>query len=484
VVPEPPAPLRDAVAGPTGDALYASGELFHGPSFHVVERVVARGSNGATLLFRSDRPIPPDVLLDGATHGIFHDRLEPGKIAYPYRIKTLSLFGAPPMGPVVCEVRQPDPARLEFTAHFYAGGALIAYFLLQEVLLPKGRIGEAPPALRRDFLLGRWAPGVSLSRIEGGRAELTDAEVKASDWLPGTIRRVYGTEDAREIANKELAAARHGVHPRAIALPDVNAWWRRRLGAGAWPGEALFAALSARFLDAIIVHDPDAAARVAGRRCLFLANHQSYLESVLFTCFASALFDTPLRALAKVEHQGAWLGELHALMTRYPGHELGDLIVWFEQKAPAELPRLVRAEEGSLLVHVEGTRQTVPGQPVEKLSSLWMDIAIERDMPIVPVAFRGGLAGGHKHDIPPRPQVHHVGRPILPTELAAMPYAERRRAVATAIDGLGVPETASDEAPREPREALREALAGFVKATDADPAWMGGIRRLIGIQAF
>ena len=105
----------------------------------------------------------------------------------------------------------------------------------------------------------------------------------------------------------------------------MNAWWRRHLGKGAWPGEGLIDALSARFLDAVIVPDE----KIQGP-CLFLGNHQNYLESVLFTCIAPALFDAPLRALAKVEHQGQWLGDLHALVTRYPGHELGDLIAWFD----------------------------------------------------------------------------------------------------------------------------------------------------------
>jgi 3-hydroxymyristoyl/3-hydroxydecanoyl-(acyl carrier protein) dehydratase/1-acyl-sn-glycerol-3-phosphate acyltransferase len=503
--PDTPPPLAAPRAG--GPAPYDTGELFHGPAFHVVERVVARGDNGATLLLRS---ASPEVLLDGATHGVPHDRPEawagakPGMVAYPLKLRRLALFGAPPTGPVRCEVRWPgDAPRIE--AWFYEGDRLAAHYALDEVLLPKGPLGSAPPAARRDFLQGRWVEGVSLSR--DGR--LTPAEVKASDWLPGTIARVYGTTDAGEIAARELAAAHLHVHPGQLRVYDdrvvdprrplaavvagrfvrhdfdrVSAWWRAHTGRGAWPGEDVVAALAARFLGDVLVVDPAATEAVLGRPCLFLGNHQNYLESVLFSTIAPALFDTPLRALAKVEHQGQWLGELHALLTRYPGQETGDRIVWFDQADPASLPALARAEKGSLLVHVEGTRVTEPGQPIGKISSLWVDLAVEKGLPVVPVAFRGGVTGGGaRHDVPPAPQDHVVGRPILPDALAALPYADRRKAVADAIDALGVPESAATGPVLDARAALGEALRAdpVTAAILADPrdAWSKALATLV-----
>ena len=139
----------------------------------------------------------------------------------------------------------------------------------------------------------------------------------------------------------------------------------------------------------------------------------------------------------------------------------------------------MRAETGSLLVHVEGTRQTEAGQKTGKISSLWIDVALERGMPIVPVAFRGGLGGGHRHDVPPRRQVHHVGRPILPAELAAIPYARRRTFVSDAIDALGTPEAAPDAAALDPRAALGEALADFLATTQADAGWLAKAKAVV-----
>ena len=538
-------PLRDAVPGPDGAALYASGELFHGPSFHVVERVVARGSNGATLILKA---APPDVLLDGITHGVPHDRLEtwcpevaPGQVGYPSRIESLSLYGAPPARSVRCEVRFLGmvSGRPRICAHLYDGDTILASLVLQEVLLPKGRIGEAAPAARRDFLLGRAGTGVALSHIVGDEARLSVMEVRASDWLPGTVERVFGSTAPATIAAKELAGQRLGAHPRDVVVdgahawealhplrrvgietyapspaeahvhvgpvtfPDMTAvtgWWRAHLTqlsgrpAGAWPGEDLIAALAQRYLADLVVHDPVAMEAVRGRPCLFLGNHENYLESVIFTCVAPALFGTPARALAKVEHRDRWLGAVERLLTTYPGQEQDPFIVWFDQKDPASLPALARgACDRSLLVHVEGTRQIVPGQPVDKISSLWVDIALERGMPIVPVAFRGGVDGVNRHDVPAAPQTHHVGAPVLPETLAAIPYAERRRVLADAINALGVPAVAAPvTAPIAPGAGIRVALEGLTggvlrdlldgAALPAGPegAWLAELRGLIG----
>jgi len=111
-------------------------------------------------------------------------------------------------------------------------------------------------------------------------------------------------------------------------------------------------------------HAPVAMEAVAGRPGLFLGNHENYLESVIFTVVAPALFGTPTRALAKVEHRDRWLGSLERLLTTYPDREQDPFIVWFDQKDPAGLPTLVRAAtDRSLLVHVEGTRNVLAATP-------------------------------------------------------------------------------------------------------------------------
>lgn len=480
--PLPPGPLADPeVGGPTGEDLYASGALFHGPRFQALDRVLAHGSNGATVLLRQG--FPPDVLLDAATHAIPHDAMErwfdvkPGYAAYPSRLRRLALFGAPPSGAMTVELRSGGLAkgRPVVTAHLYDGNRLCGFFELEEVLLPKGPIGTAEPEKRRSFLLGQPTPGVALSLVEGDAARLSATTALGSDWLPGTLQRVYGSADARVIAVKDLLAAKRGIHPRQVGVathsgvgdlaydrhhplttcavqragdtvrlasaktPDMTntfAWWRRRIGGGPWPGEAVIAALADAYVADLIVHDPEGFDALTGP-VLFLANHENYVESAIFTTIVSALRGVPTRSLAKTEHKAGWLGAFHDLLTTYPGHEQPPFIVYFDQNKPADLPALVRDQfrDHSLLVHVEGTRQTVSGQAITAISSLWVDIAIERGIPIVPVAFRGGL-NGERTDLPVGPQDHHIGHAILPEQLNALPYADRRRTVMDAINSL------------------------------------------------
>ncbi len=480
--PAAPAPLTDSVmGGPTGEELYASGTLFHGPRFQALDRVLAHGADGATVQLRGG--FPPDVLLDAATHAIPHDGMErwfdvkPGYAAYPARLRQLMLFGAPPTGDVIVELRAKGVAkgRPVVTAHLYDDDRLCAYFELEEILLPKGPIGSASPADRRRFLLGHTTPGVSLSVLDATSARLSATTAMASDWLPGTLARVYGSADAKAIAVKELLGAKCSIHPHDVAvhadkgsperawdshhplttytvrrsgdtarldapqridLERTFAWWRSRIGGGKWPGEGVITALTEAYVADFILHDPVGFAALQGP-VLFLANHENYVESALFTTIVSALRGVPTRSLAKEEHRAGWLGAFHDVLTTYPGHEQPPFIVYFDQSKPAELPALVREQfrDHSLLVHVEGTRQTQSGQAITAISSLWVDVAIERGIPIVPVAFRGGV-NGERTDLPVGPQDHHVGSAILPALLNALPYAERRKAVIDAINAL------------------------------------------------
>src|SRR5690606_29526150 len=95
---------------------------------------------------------------------------------------------------------------------------------LIEVLLPKGPLGAASPLARRAFLRdGRYEPGVRLSREEAGATRLRADELKATDWLPGTVKAVYdlrGDDAALEVAIKEHVASRAAVHPRLVEVSE------------------------------------------------------------------------------------------------------------------------------------------------------------------------------------------------------------------------------------------------------------------------
>jgi 3-oxoacyl-(acyl-carrier-protein) synthase/3-hydroxymyristoyl/3-hydroxydecanoyl-(acyl carrier protein) dehydratase/1-acyl-sn-glycerol-3-phosphate acyltransferase len=297
---------------------------------------------------------------------------------------------------------------------------------------------EPGDAAARTVLAARFGVAPDLVQLHG-----------ADGWLARKPLRVVG------VTGDPPRAAR----PR-VELAPVTRWWRDWLGAEEWLGEGVMVAFLRSFVADLVLHDPAGLAALRGRPVLFVANHQNYLESALLTCLLAPVLDQPVRTVGKAAHRDAWLGTLVRLFGQYPGARVVERVAWFEPSDRAGLPALAReATDRPLLVHVEGTRQTEPDQAIEKMSSVWVDVALERRLPIVPVAFRGGLTGaGARHEVPPVPQVHHVGAPIGPETLEALPYAERRLAVAAAIDALGRPEAFAEGAVREPARAFREAL--------------------------
>lgn len=523
--------LVDSQAGPgPAHTLYSSGALFHGPTFQALSAVNAVGKNGASGTLAAG--LAPDVLLDGMTHLVPHDAMESwfpalpaGNAAYPARLQSLNLHGALPVGTSRVEVRalRVEKGRPVVGAWLFEGERLVASFELEEVLLPKGRIGAAPPEARRAFLQRRYMPDVSLSRFEGQTAFLSQNDIRGSDWLPGTVRAVFGADQAAEVAVKEAVGRALACHPGVVEVGDVSLqtafartrplhsvpfklvqsasgaqatpgevvfpdisrvsrWWRSRLQAGPWPGEQVLESLCRAYCADFTVHDPDAV-RVIDGPILFLANHENYLESVIFSAIAAAIFDRPLRAVAKVEHQTRWLGQLHGLLTGYPGMRQDPQIVWFDQANPASLrPTLDAVPAGtSLLVHVEGSRQTRHGELVSKVSSVWADFAVDRGWTVVPVAFRGGTAG-QKTDVPVAPQHHHIGAPIPAAVLKSLPYAARRQTIADAINALphGDVPAASIATVRNPGEAIHASIERFAPnaLAKADPGWAARFRSL------
>jgi len=490
-----------------GDA-YA--RLFHGPAFRLLKRL-ERGERGASAVLDAGAGEVPysavhPALLDAATHAIPHDRLdfwfeELGRdlVAYPYRLD-IALHRPPPQqGEVRCEVRalRVDDLRFPvFRMQLRTEDRVVADMRLKEVALPKGPLGSAPPVQRRTFLQDREpVPGLALSergfREDGGdETVLKPSTVKESDWLPGTVRAVYGSDaedfDAlcRDVAIKDHVGSFSGVHPSEVLpveggavlatqpllryplevieddllrvrstkeprlwLGEVERFWASRFGLAQWPVADLYYGLVRRFVSGVEILDPKALRAVRGRSVLFLGNHQTGVESLLFSIVASALQGTPTLTLAKSQHRESWLGRLIQLCFGYPGAHDPGVIAFFDREDPASLPNLVgelasEAEKKSLLVHVEGTRKQRAREPVTKMSSVFVDLALKADLPIVPVRFAGGLpveAAPTRLEFPVGygAQRYHLGAPIFPETLAAMPFAERARSVMAAINGLG-----------------------------------------------
>ncbi|MCK6516165.1 polyketide synthase dehydratase domain-containing protein, partial [Myxococcota bacterium] len=377
------------------------------------------------------------------------------------------------------------------------GAVVLAELRLIEALFPKGPLGRMAPEDRAAFLRDRAfveGAGLGVERPEGVAVER--AALRQSDWLPGTIASLYAltpeervSEDSvlAAVAAREALGARLRVHPAevtvrdggvawagyplslypvavqvsaegataslsgppAIQLGPVERYWSARFDLGRWPVEDLYYGLIRRYVRGVIVQDPQAHAQLRGRPLLYLANHQVGVESLLFSVLASALNALPTVTLAKAEHRASWLGDLIRECFTWPGVVDPQVITYFDRDDKASLPAIIQelaaemaAGERSVMVHVEGTRSLECRTPVQKMSGAFIDLALNVGAPIVPVRFVGGLPTeplDRRVELPLNhgQQTIHLGRPILPEELAASHYGERKRRVLDAINGLG-----------------------------------------------
>jgi hypothetical protein len=97
----------------------------------------------------------------------------------------------------------------------------------------------------------------------------------------------------------------------------------------------------------------------------------------------------------------------------------------------------------SLFVHADGTRAQSCRQPTIRCSSVVLDLAVELDVPIVPVRFTGGLPVepiDGKAELPfgHGRQDYWIGAAIAPAELRSMGLRDRVDRVVDAINTLGM----------------------------------------------
>jgi PfaB family protein len=500
---DPPAELT-AEAGRVVPDPYLAGNLFHGPAFQLMKRCEITDHGASMILDAGAGSVPIGLLhpalLDAALHGIPHDQLHQwtseiskDKVAYPARIASLTLYGEiPARGEVRCEVRfdgylaKPDLPR--FRIQLIGDAGVFAELSLVEACFPKGALGGASPLDRRSFLRDRkFVEGVSLSRQAGGETRLCEAEVLASDWMPGTIEGIYRSKDVEAIAIKEHLARREGLHPgilpealplnriavevsldgqdvvvrdepgfdrdrRSLELEPLHRFWNPLLGIESkWLGQDLWEGLIQRYVGRVVVEDPDSFSAMRGRGAIFVGNHQVQIESLLVTNMLSALTGTQVVTMANAKHERGWIGWILRMLASYPGARDSESILYFDQSKPDSMFEILESLKPDLaagrrafFVHPQGTRSQSCREPVTKISSLFLDLAIELRIPIVPIRISGGLPVQpvlEKLEFPVAhcAQDYRIGVPIFPEELAGLAYGERGRRVLAAINGLGPP---------------------------------------------
>ena len=343
---------------------------------------------------------------------------------------------------------------------------------LLEAPFPLGPMGSPPPA--ESVFLAPALPARRALRTEDDRSVLDIADIERSDWLPGTGPHLQQQRPADILRKEHIAHATAipgaGVHPGSLpgSLPLLRAevpvsaagdelrahtvdlgldlepvvdWWADHFGARGWPTEDLYYSLIEKFVRHVFVPEPDAFEAIRGTPALFLANHQTAVESLLFSIVASALIGSPTVTVAKVEHKQTWVGHLIRHGFSWPGITDPGVVTYFDRADKASLMGVIaELHQGlaggtkSAMVHVEGTRSFDCTNPISVMSGKFVDLALEANVPIVPVRFSGGLPrttlskrtefpiGMGRQDI-------WLGRPLLPADLAPMPYGDRKNAV-------------------------------------------------------
>src|SRR5690606_39496792 len=149
------------------------------------------------------------------------------------------------------------------------------------------------------------------------------AEAEASLWIDG--KRIYEATVALELVDGEGPARALPRRADPAPWPDgrvdldaVGRFWREHLGVGRpWVAEDLYLALVARFVRSVRV---DEAAREALRAgpVLYLANHQTAIETLMFSIVLGAVSGVPMVTLAKKEHRTSRLARLPPRLLALP----------------------------------------------------------------------------------------------------------------------------------------------------------------------
>ena len=226
-------------------------------------------------------------------------------------------------------------------------------------------------------------------------------------------------------------------------------WQQERQTPAKWLIEDLFDGLTDRYVNSVRLPAASTLDDLRGRPAIYLGNHQVQIESLVVSNLLPALTGVPMTTVAHMKHRHRWIGQAIAAVDSYPGSAGPAQIAYFDQAEPEtmfELVNDVRSKmavgKHSFFVHADGTRSQSSRDVTHKVSSVFIDLAIEMGVPIVPVRFSGGLPVepiDGKAEVPTGhgTQDYWIGEPIEPELLASLPMKERTAHVVGAINTLG-----------------------------------------------
>lgn len=442
--------------------------------------------------------------------------------AFPIEIVKATFYGPLPIhDSLQCEIRQrgrslersigPYPF-VEYEAFLSHGDTLWARLILRIRLFPTGPLGKLPGPARHGFLrkVG-YIKGAGLSTVSGHDATVRDGDIRDSNWFPGTVNDVYeieeGTPELMEIvAVKDWVANLAEVHPAFVqvdlakaraAIPNlplnpyrivvsradhvvtasgdpapgpldlepIQRYIRDTSGQRGWLMEDIWRGFVDRFVGRVVLTDPPALEVMRSRPVLYLANHQTGVESMLFAIVMATLTHRGVAAVAKQEHRQSWIGRWMTWAAQYPGATVPQSLRFVDRSSQEAMLRTVHMmetvfseEQASLLVHVEGTRSLVAHHRTQRMSGLWIDLAIKAGVSIVPVRLAAGLPVeplSERLEFPWQfcKQDFYLGPVIEPESLGELVYKDRIQRVVDIINDLGMPPDLERPNPGNPELA-------------------------------
>lgn len=224
--------------------------LFHGSSFQIGSNL--RLGNDFAIHTISGQTIAKDhalldpIFMDALLHGIPHDNLASWSpeipndhVAYPMLIPEMHFYTSiPAFGELTCETRftgfHHHKKFPKFEIILKQDDQILLSLILVEALFPKGPLGDVDATLRRRFLQNKdFVPTISLTQFLNKKGFLTQKAVKDTDWLPGSIAKVYAlkTNDWHEMTQlilvKEYFGHKLRVHPSQIGVDlSMNGAWQ------------------------------------------------------------------------------------------------------------------------------------------------------------------------------------------------------------------------------------------------------------------
>ena len=311
------------------------------------------------------------------------------------------------------------------------------------------------------------------------------AIARASLWVDK--KRIYSADNlgmrilSEEVApTVKAAGAARPMQSTGIDIEAAVAYWADTTHT---PSDSLASDLQRAVYRAYVgnLHvNAETLKRLQESPAIYLANHQVQLESAVATNLISSLTCRRLITLANRKHESRWIGRYLAALSRYPGSTGLDVVEYFDPDRPetmfeilARVREELRRGTRSFFLHPQGQRGLSAVAPVSKVSAVFLDLALDLDLPIVPVRISGGLPVEPLSEPLELPYAHArqdyaLGQPLEAPALRALRLPDRVARVRDALNHVGGLPAAAHPGAGDPARA--ERVLRWQNVTGADEA--------------